>query len=462
MNVNADKLSNNKKEVKWSRIPSGIKYILGNELCERFSYYGMQAILVVFMTEQLKISAQEAKFTYHIFVFSVYFLPLLGGYLADRWWGKYKTILYLSLVYCVGHLILALNESYTGLLWGLALIAIGSGGIKPCVAAHVGDQFDETNQSIREKVYAFFYFAVKFGTLFSTLITPYLLEKAGASWAFGVPGILMALATLIFWWGRHRFVTIPPNRSSTEVGFFKVVWAAWSARKLKKSDQSFLEGALGQYSLQEVKTAQTLWDIIKLFFVGSMFWALLYQRGASWVLQAKQMNLDFFGTQLLPAQIQALNPFFMMLLIPVCQWGIYPLAERLGYRWTLLRKMGWGMVMAGLAFIAMGILQTFLDQGVKLHVAWQAIPYFVITLGEVMFAVTGLEFTYGQSTKHTKSIIMSLWLLSMALGSLLTAIVVELNIFTGANEFFFFAILMLLVSVWFVWVARSYRPNQEG
>src|SRR4051812_41120319 len=114
--------------------PPQIKFIVGNEACERFSYYGMRSILVVFMINHLRMSQEDAKAVYHLFAGACFLLPLLGAYISDRYLGKYKTILYLSLVYCLGHLCLASGENQLALYSGLGLIALGSGGIKPCVS----------------------------------------------------------------------------------------------------------------------------------------------------------------------------------------------------------------------------------------------------------------------------------------------------------------------------------------
>lgn len=157
-------------------LPRGIPYITANEAAERFSFYGMRGILVVFMTKHLldadggfaPMSDAEAKSYYHLFTSAVYFTPLLGALLSDIFLGKYRTILSLSLVYCAGHLALALDDTRFGLALGLGLIALGSGGIKPCVSAHVGDQFGATNAKLLEKVFGWFYFAINLGA-FSTL-----------------------------------------------------------------------------------------------------------------------------------------------------------------------------------------------------------------------------------------------------------------------------------------------------
>src|SRR5476649_2386701 len=124
-----------------SRLPPQIKFIVGNEAAERFSFYGMRSILTLFLTGYMMMTVPNAEATYHWFVAACYFLPLFGAYISDRYLGKYKTIFYLSLFYCAGHAVLSLWESHTGVYLGLGLIALGAGGIKPCVSAHVGDQF---------------------------------------------------------------------------------------------------------------------------------------------------------------------------------------------------------------------------------------------------------------------------------------------------------------------------------
>ena len=157
-----------------SDMPGGIPYIVGNEAAERFSFYGMRAILVVFMTQYLvdssgaldAISETEAKGWYHLFVSAVYLTPLLGALLSDGLLGKYRTIILLSLLYCAGHAALALDDTRWGLVAGLSMIALGAGGIKPCVSSHLGDQFGQSNQGLLSRAFAWFYFSINLGAFF--------------------------------------------------------------------------------------------------------------------------------------------------------------------------------------------------------------------------------------------------------------------------------------------------------
>ncbi len=437
---------------KTAGFPPQIKYIVGNEACERFSFYGMRAILTVFMVSHLMIPKHEATAAYHLFVSACYFTPLLGAYIADRYWGKYKTIMTLSIVYCLGHAVLALFDGKTALYWGLGLIALGAGGIKPCVSTHVGDQFTAKNKHLIQKIYDIFYFAINFGSFFSTLLTPWVLVKYGPAWAFGIPGILMAVATIVFWRGHPQYVNVPPTGKTGKHGFLPILWAAIVGKRRPGGD--FFSAALSRYSADEVEAGRAVKDVCKVFATVSVFWALFDQHGSSWVLQAEQMNLDVLGIRFEASQISALNPIMVMVLIPVFAKWIYPWIERsFKFKMTPLRRMSGGMVGAALIQIA-------IDQGGRPSVAWQFIPYLLITTAEIMISITGLEFAYTQAPRSMKSTIMSFFFLTIFAGNLLTAYVSEINKFSGASFFWFFAALMGGVSGIFIWTASRYKVRE--
>ena len=426
-----------------SDMPGGIPYIVGNEAAERFSFYGMRAILVVFMTQYLVdssgaldvMSEAEAKGWYHLFVSAVYLTPLLGALLSDGLLGKYRTIILLSLLYCAGHAALALDDTRWGLVAGLAMIALGAGGIKPCVSSHLGDQFGQSNQGLLSRAFAWFYFAINLGAFFSSLATPWMLARFGSTVAFGVPGVLMLVATLTFWAGRHKFVHIPP-------GGRKFLKEAFSKRGL---------GALGRLSLVYVFVA--------------VFWSLFDQTGSSWVLQARHMNAVILGVELLPAQVQAANPLLVMLLIPVFSYGVYPAIDKV-FPLTALRKIAIGLFVAAAAFAIPTLIQLTIDQGGAPSIAWQLLAYVVLTAAEVMVSITCLEFSYTQAPKTMKSFVMAFFMLSISLGNLFTSGVNFIirnsdgsSALEGADYFLFFTMLMLVTAVLFVVVARYYRGH---
>ncbi|MBI4402717.1 MAG: POT family MFS transporter [Deltaproteobacteria bacterium] len=437
--------------------PSQIKYIVGNEACERFSFYGMRSILVIYMIQYLSMAQSDAKSVYHLFVSANYFLPLLGAYLADRYWGKYRTIMRLSMVYCLGHAAIAFYDSKYGLFLGLSLIALGAGGIKPCVSANVGDQFSKANEHLLKKVFDWFYFSVNFGAFFSSLLIPWMLPKFGPSWAFGIPGILMAIATYVFWWGRRQYVMVPPSGSANSTEFFPIV--AYSVVNLGKREKgrNWLDVAKMKFGVEKVENVKAALSILKVFLVVSIFWALFDQQGSTWTLQAKQMNLDLWGMKLEASQIQSLNPILVLMLIPIFSGWLYPWIERKGISVTPLRKMATGMALAGFSFVFVAVCQIALDHGYQISVAWQTIPYVIITASEIMISITGLEFAYTQAPKPMKSTLQSFWLLTIALGNFLTAFISHLNRFQGAFEFFFYATLMFAVTGIFIRVAMKYQ-----
>ena len=380
------------------KMPSGIPYIIGNEAAERFSYYGMKSILVIFMTSYLRMTDSEAVEWGHVFNTAVYFLPLLGALLSDVFIGKYKTILSLSIVYCLGHIVLALYETQTGLAVGLGLIALGSGGIKPCVSAHVGDQFNSSNNELLPKIFNYFYLAINGGSLISTLATPWLLVQYGPSIAFGIPGGLMILATLIFWLGRNNFVHIKPF--GTEF-----------TKNLTSKEGIKIFGRL---------------FVIYIFV--AFFWAMFDQTGSTWILQAKSGFMDksynFLGYhfELLPSQFQFVNPLLVVMLIPLFTYFIYPTIEKV-ITLTPLRKITLGLFVASLSFIVIGLAENKISNGETVSVSYQVIAYLILTMAEVLISITVLEFSYSQAPNEMKSFIMSASLFSVSMGNMITVAV---------------------------------------
>jgi POT family proton-dependent oligopeptide transporter len=384
-------------------MPPGIPYIIGNEAAERFSFYGMRTILTVFMVNYLwlmgdaagvRMTDAEATKRFHDFVSLVYLTPLFGALIADFFFGKYRIIMWLSVVYCLGHGALALmglaGEAGTWLMVGLWLISVGSGGIKPCVSAHVGDQFGKTNRHLLPRIFNWFYWSINLGAFASTLLTPWLLEWYGPHWAFGVPGVLMALATLVFWMGRWKFVHIP---------------------------------ARGWHVFRELLSRDGLFAVLKLcaiYAFVAIFWALFDQSGSSWVLQAENLNLRWLGVEWLPSQIQALNPILILVFIPLFSYFVYPFVDRF-YPLTPLRKIAIGLFIMVISFVLIAIAQTKIDAGQSPSVSWQIVAYVALTAAEVMVSIVSLEFSYTQAPKSMKSLIMSLWLFAVSLGNQVTA-----------------------------------------
>ena len=394
--------------------PRGLPYIIGNEVAERFSYYGMKAILVVFMTTMLldasgspaPMSEQDATFWYHIFGMTNYFLPIFGAIAADLFLGKYRTIILLSLVYCAGHAALAIDDTRRGLVVGLALIAIGSGGIKPCVSAHLGDQYRYHGSSRISDGYSFFYLAINIGAFFSTLLTPWLLQRYGPQVAFALPGVFMGVATFVFWLGRNRYVALPPTP-----------WAEYRAAICSSDGRRVIS------------------SLAVLFVALSIFWSLFDQTGSSWVLQAERMNRRvplLFGAsiELLPSQIQACNPILILVLTPLFTMLVYPKLNSLGLLSTK-RKVIAGLLCASFSFAIIAFAQWRIVAGEVTSVGWQLLAYFVLTVSEVLVSITALELAYTHAPNASKSFITSFYLLSISLGNGVTALTTAMSAHLG-------------------------------
>jgi len=481
-------------------MPPGVKWIIGNELAERFSFYGMKCILTVFMTKHLLdasgqpdfLSDENAKGVYHLFTAGAYFFPILGSIVSDVYWGKYRTILIISLMYCLGHGSLALMDlgPITGswgmkpfLFIGLALIAIGAGGIKPCVSAHVGDQFGAGNKHLITRIFNWFYFAINLGAAASTFLTPILLVKVGPWLAFGLPGVLMAIATFLFWVGRHTFVHIPASG-----------WEKFMAET---------------FSPEGKRALLNLAPLFLLFV--PVFWAIFDQTGSAWVLQAESMDRDFMGITWLESQVQVVNPVLILTLIPIFTYVIYPLMG-VFFDPTPLRKIGIGFVLTAAAFAVSALIeQSITDDGPAVAAAIQAelgdselnenstlsetvraarnagwdqeriapylstmpnigmqfLGYLLLTAGEGLVSIVCLEFAYTQSPPRIKSFVMAVYLLGVSLGNFAVSglnFVLDLmkddqgrTFLDGATYYWFFVGLMLVTLVVYMVFALRYK-----
>ncbi|HEY1770883.1 MAG TPA: POT family MFS transporter [Chthoniobacterales bacterium] len=459
---------------KITTMPPGVPYIVGNEAAERFSYYGMNSILTVFMTKYLLdrmghlsvMPAASAEAWYHTFVSTLYFLPILGAVLADAVFGKFWVVFWLSIVYCGGHLTLALMGSPVAhtieprylLAVGLLLIALGAGGIKPCVSTNVGDQFGESNKHLLTRVFNWFYFSINAGSAISTLLIPWLLAPFKASpdlaaklspallhflesprlhspdVAFGLPGVFMALATLVFWLGRKKFVHIPP------VGLRKYGREVFNRR-----------------------TGKILLNLLMPVPFVAMFWALWQQNFSSWIVQAESLDRHLFGINWLSSQIQTVNPLFILIMLPLFSYWVYPAVEKV-VRLTPLRKIGAGLFVTAASFLIVAMIQTRIDGGAHPPVIWQIWAFVVLTVAETLVSPTHLEFSYTQGPVNLKSLCMCTYLFAISLGNVFTA---GVNFFIqnpdgtvklqGAHYFMFFVWVMLGTAVLFLLVSPFYK-----
>uniref|UniRef100_A0A667IF40 Solute carrier family 15 member 2 n=1 Tax=Lynx canadensis TaxID=61383 RepID=A0A667IF40_LYNCA len=320
-----------------SNYPLSIAFIVVNEFCERFSYYGMKAVLTLYLYF-LHWNEDTSTSIYHAFSSLCYFTPILGAAIADSWLGKFKV---LSLI-------------------GLSLIALGTGGIKPCVAAFGGDQFEEKHAEERTRYFSVFYLSINAGSLISTFITPMLRGDVQCfgedcyALAFGVPGLLMVIALVVFAMG-SKIYRKPPPEGNIVSQVVKCIWFAISNRFNNRSGdipkrQHWLDWAAEKYPKQLIMDVKALTRVLFLYIPLPMFWALLDQQGSRWTLQATRMNGNLGVFVLQPDQMQVLNPLLVLIFIPLFDLVIYRLVSKCGINFSSLRKMAVGMILASLAF----------------------------------------------------------------------------------------------------------------
>uniref|UniRef100_A0A674E870 Solute carrier family 15 member 2 n=1 Tax=Salmo trutta TaxID=8032 RepID=A0A674E870_SALTR len=562
--------------------PVCISFIVVNEFCERFSYYGMKAVLTLYFINYLHWDQNLSTAVYHAFSSLCYFTPVLGALIADSWLGKFKTIVYLSVVYVLGHVVKSVgaipsvgdSTIHIALsMVGLILIAFGTGGIKPCVSAFGGDQFDEEHTNERRKFFSIFYMSINAGSVLSTLITPILRGNVQCfggdcyALAFGVPAILMVIALVVFISGSGMYKKSPPE-GNVLLDVCRCLGLAiknrWMSSKYDSKRKHWLDWAEEKYPKRLIHEIKMVLRVLVLYIPLPMFWALFDQQGSRWTLQATRMNMAFM-----------LNALLILMFVPIFDVVVYPLIGLCRINLTPLKKMAVGMIFAALAFGAATLVEvnvmvrhsisgrggwweeeTFTEQkayslvlhsktsgivcqlpsshhqpplivstrsylsihrsrlplllpksftyaishrytnvrctsgsqdfsinlglldsgasytvilkGVSqptannVHIAWQIPQYALMTAGEVMFSITGIEFSYSQAPANMKSVLQAGWLLTVAFGNVIVLIVAEGAGLDQWMEFLLFAGLLVAVCIIFSIMAYFYTYVDPG
>lgn len=456
------------------RMPAGIPFIVANEFAERFCYYGINSILAVYMTQHLHFGEAQATVWQSMFKSGAYLAPLIGAIMSDVFWGKFKTIMTLALVYCLGCGVIAMGHGGGSLALGLFLMAVGTGGIKPCVSTNVGDQFSEKNQHLIERAFSYFYLSINAGSSISIYFCPIWLDAYGPIVAFGVPAAAMFLATVVFWFGRDRYVVVPPavtdgaNKGMAYFigGLVPVLYVSYLVFQNVSADYRVLAALLTLVGglilmvvlslntgvrkklppqlvtwMEEAFTGPALKQILGLAIIYyvfvAMFWSLWDQsNGQTWTLQATSDLMDkhlfgflagvpglsmLAGYEMLPSQIQVVNGLFILGMVPIFTFGIYPLMSRF-FVVTPLRKIGIGLFVIASSYLIMALIEDRIMHGVVVSLWWQILAYMVLTAAEVLISITALEFSYKQAPLRVKSFIMAAtYLLSVSVGNAFTA-----------------------------------------
>ncbi|NXW46188.1 S15A1 protein, partial [Nyctiprogne leucopyga] len=391
--------------------PLSIFFIVINEFCERFSYYGMRAVLVLYFKYFLQWDDNLSTAIYHTFIALCYLTPILGALIADSWLGKFKTIVSLSVVYTIGQAVTAVSSindltdhnrdgspdnvsvHIALCMIGLILIALGTGGIKPCVSAFGGDQFEDHQEKQRTRFFSIFYLSINAGSLLSTIITPILrAQECGIHskqrcypLAFGVPAALMAVALVVFVIGSRMYKKVQPQGNimiqvSKCIGFAIKNRFRHRSKEFPKREH-WLDWASEKYDKRLIAHTKMVLKVLFLYIPLPMFWALFDQQGSRWTLQATTMDGNFGAIQIQPDQMQTVNPILIVIMVPAVDAVVYPLIKKCKINFTPLRKITVGMFLASMAFVAAAILQAQIDKTLPVFPAAGQSQIKIINLG---------------------------------------------------------------------------------
>jgi proton-dependent oligopeptide transporter, POT family len=420
----------------FSRHPVGFWFFFWGELAERSSYYGMRAILALYMTNKLGFTDSQAGVWMSYFIAGCYFLPLVGGYLADNYFGKYRTIVGFSIPYILGHVILGI-ESKTFLLIALVLLAMGSGVIKPNISTLMGMTYDQQRpgeEKLRSDAFAMFYWAINIGAALSSFAMPMIRTRWGYAVAFLFPAALMAIAFAIFAAGKRHY--------AVEV--------------ISKKTPSPEEKALRRVVLGR---------IFGLFLVVTFFWSIFDQAASTWTFFARDyLDLNLFGHEMEPDAIQGFNPILIILLLPPVNLLWKFLANR-GLELRATDKMMVGFVLTAVCMAVMSAAGYMATPQHKVTVLWEILAYVIITVAEICISVSGLELAFTAAPKAMKSFVTACWLLTVFFGNIFNAQITqfygkEKNQLLPGPYFGLLALMMIPVSLAFFFIAR--RFNREA
>ena len=441
--------------------PRGLSTLFFTEMWERFSYYGIRPLLVLFMTAALLdggfgFERQTASAIVGIYAASVYLASLPGGWVADRWLGLQRSIWYGGVLIAIGHLSIALSAVFArpAFFLGLVFIVLGTGLLKPNISAIVGELYSETESSRRDAGFSIFYMGINVGALLAPLFTGYLGERVGWHYGFGAAGVGMVLGLITFKMRAGRTLRGIGDRPTAEpdeqrrvrtISFialaviFAIVIAASAGMFTinavsiaEKMSMVMLGLALAYFAYlfigggltgDEMKRVAV---IIVLFFFATVFWAAFEQAPTSLNLFARDYTDRTIGGWEMPTLwLQSFNSFFVIALAPVFA-ALWTTLGRRNRDFSSPAKFSFGLMFAGLGFLLMvPAAQHIVDGGGAVRVAmwWLIGSYFLQTIGELSLSPVGLSSMTKLAPHKFKGQMMGVWFMAAALGNLLAGLV---------------------------------------
>ncbi|MCM3743166.1 peptide MFS transporter [Sporosarcina luteola] len=450
--------------------PKGLFTLFFTEFWERFSYYGMRAILLFYMYYEvtkggLGISETTALSIMSIYGALVYMSGIIGGWLADRLFGTSKAVFYGGILIMFGHIVLAMPGGATALFISMGLIVLGTGLLKPNVSSVVGDLYD-INDNRRDSGFSIFYMGINMGGFLSPLIVGEIGLKYNFHLGFSIAAIGMFFGLVMFMLTKKKNLGLagtqvpnplkPEERKRfmlTTLGavVVLVILMVISIPRGWLTFDSFigLVGILGFlipfcYFIVMYRSKKTNSDeksrilaYIPLFLASVMFWSIAEQGSTILALYAdKRTNLDVFGFHISPAWFQSFNPLFIIVLAPVFAWLWIKMGNR---QPTIPQKFSFGILFAGLSFIVILLPAYFGGADTLVNPLWLVLSIFIAVLGELCLSPVGLSATTKLAPAAFSAQTMSLWFLSNAAAQALNAQLVKF--YSAETEMMYFGII---------------------
>ena len=419
--------------------PRGFWFIFWGELAERASFYGMKTLLLLYMIQKLGYTDANSASVVSLFTASCYILPIAGGYVADRWLGKFRTIMYFALPYILGHIVLGTFTSEVGLYTALLLLAGGSGSIKPNISTLMGLMYQKAGKShLITQAFSWFYMAINIGATITTFSLPFVRDHYGYSVAFMAPTILMIVSLGIFYLGKKHYPKEDVRQQQHEP----------RTREQKREDRAVLVRLSG------------------LFLLIVFFWSIFDQSYSTWTLFARDymiLDVDIFSWSfhLPPDAIQSLNPFLIVVMTPLFAWIWSKTDKDETHRLPSTRKMLIGYFLVILCMGLMSVAGYFGVQA-KVSILWELGAYILITMAELCISVVGLQLAFEEAPERMKSMITGIFLCTVFLGDSLAAWFSR--IYTGmapANYFGMMTLMITVVTVLFYFVGRRFERRTK-
>lgn len=387
--------------------PRGFWFVFWGELAERASFYGVRTVLALYLIDTLRFAPASAATITSLFIAAAFVTPILGGFLADRFLGRFATIAAFALPYVAGHLVLAAVPSRLGLGVALVLIALGAGAIKPNTSTLMGMIYvAEKKTALLGRAFSYFYAAINVGSALTSLSLPLVRIAYGYEVALLVPALLMVVSFLLFVAGHRHYPAEPPRLPPTVS--------------------------------ERAAARQSLRALLPMFAMIAVFWFVYDQSASTWIFFARDAaDLELWhGLSISPDQIQGTNPVFILVLTPIFNRLWTWLAARGGREVSDARKMQYGfwiVVIASGGMAIAGALSTF----GRVSVWWLLITTFVITLAELCISVVGLELAFRRAAPGTKSAITGAFLATNCVGDVFGSLFAQLYGRISPGAYFF-------------------------